>query len=93
LEREELDRESKGNSHQEGKATVGSKADRGNGCKDMKSAEAISGSKAGSENGWIGMTFGTEVMKIYCRKERNRTERAKVRSRRKGNSGKQSRHG
>ena len=30
-------------------------------------AKATSGSKAGSENGWIETTFGIEVMmKIYC---------------------------
>ena len=53
----------------------------------------ISRSKAGSKNKWIGTTFGTEVMKIYCWRERNRAERAKATSRMKGNSGKQSRQG
>ena len=33
---------------------------------EAEGAKAISGSKAGSKNGWIEMTFGTEVMDVYC---------------------------
>ena len=32
----------------------------------LNQGKATSGSKAGSENGWIETTFGIEVMKIYC---------------------------
>jgi hypothetical protein len=39
LKREELGRGREQRQHQGGKATAGSKADRGNGCKDINSAE------------------------------------------------------
>ena len=58
---------------------------------EAEKTKAISGSKAGSENGWIETTFGIEVMKIYCRKERNRAERAKATTGSKAGSEKQSR--
>ena len=57
----------------------------------LNQGKATSGSKAGSENGWIETTFGIEVMKIYCRKERNRAERAKATTGSKAGSEKQSR--
>ena len=56
-------------------------------------AKAISGSKAGSDNGWIEPTFCIEVIKIYWLSDREEsdTERAGATAGNKAGSGKQCR--
>ena len=66
-------------------------ADARRGILRQEEKQAVSGSKAGSENGWIETRVGIEGMEIFYWKEWNRPERRKARTGSKTGSRKQSR--